>query len=375
MKVLFISNYYDGTGYSQAGIDMILSLDAAGVDVVPRPLKFNNANIQPPKRVLELEAKSSAGCDVCIQHTLPHKMDFNGRFAKNIGLFASETSNFKNSHWPEHLNSMDEVWVINDQMVEACRASGVVKPITVIPHATDVERFTKNYKVLPQLAQYKKQGDFLFYFVGEMNRRKNLAALVKAFNTEFDRSEPVQLVIKTSDPGKSAEECKVAVHDFCDKLKSQLRLYEGRPESFKREVVITERLSETDMCSLHNTADCFVACSYGEAWCIPAMDAMGFGKTPIVTGWGGFTGYISNETGWLVNSHQDMVFGLDHQFTDLYTADETWASIDIVDLRRCMREAFTNHDLRNQKSLKGISRAFDFSHEEVGALMKAALNQ
>ena len=55
MKVLYIGCYRDGTGWGQAAIDYILSLDAAGIDVVPRPIKLNDRQINLPKRISELE--------------------------------------------------------------------------------------------------------------------------------------------------------------------------------------------------------------------------------------------------------------------------------------------------------------------------------
>jgi len=39
MKILYIGNYRDGTGYGQAAEDYILSLDSVGANVVCRPLK------------------------------------------------------------------------------------------------------------------------------------------------------------------------------------------------------------------------------------------------------------------------------------------------------------------------------------------------
>lgn len=58
MKVLYIGCYRDGTGWGQAAIDYILSLDAAGIDVVPRPIKLNDRQINLPKRISELEQKT-----------------------------------------------------------------------------------------------------------------------------------------------------------------------------------------------------------------------------------------------------------------------------------------------------------------------------
>ena len=104
MKVLYIGCYRDGTGWAQAATDYILSMDSAGIDVVPRPLKLNANDPPLPNRILELEKKDSLGSDICIQHVLPHMMDYNTRFKKNIGLYASETSNFSGSNWARKIN-------------------------------------------------------------------------------------------------------------------------------------------------------------------------------------------------------------------------------------------------------------------------------
>jgi hypothetical protein len=113
MRVLYVGCYRDGTGWAKAAEDYVLALDAAGVDVVPRPLKLNDVDHRPHPRVAELERKSAAGCDVCVQHTLPHLYDFNGRFAKNVAMYATETSHFRSSAWADRINLMDAAVVFN----------------------------------------------------------------------------------------------------------------------------------------------------------------------------------------------------------------------------------------------------------------------
>ena len=58
MKVLYIGCYRDGTGWANAAINYILSLDAAGVYVVPKFVKLNEIEGQVPKRIEELEQNS-----------------------------------------------------------------------------------------------------------------------------------------------------------------------------------------------------------------------------------------------------------------------------------------------------------------------------
>lgn len=374
MKALYISNYRDGTGWSQAAIDYILSLDAAGVDVVCRPIKLNDANHPIPARILELEARSSSGCDVVLQHALPHLFDYNGKFKKNVGMYATETSDFRSSSWAERINCMDHAVVFNRQSKAASIKSGVTVPISVIPHACDVSRFQRAYPEFEQLKPYKDRGEFLFYTVGEMTRRKNLAALVKAFHLEFHPDEQVGLVIKTSRPGTSPDECKQRVIEFCTEIKRGMKLHGGDPSECKQEIVITDRLTDQGMLRLHATCDVFVQPSYGEAWSIPAFDAMAMGKTPIVTECTGYKDYVSDEEGWLVPYHSEPVFGVNDTFDDLFVGTETWSAVDISHLRACMREAFEDSRLREEKAAKGIERAYDFSYEAVGPLLRKALS-
>ena len=78
-------------------------------------------------------------------------MDYNARFKKNIALYASETSNFKASNWARKINCLDEAWVINNQMVDAAKESGVNIPIKVVPHATDFSKFESNHRKVERI--------------------------------------------------------------------------------------------------------------------------------------------------------------------------------------------------------------------------------
>lgn len=373
MKVLWVGCYRDGTGYAQASIDYVLALDAAGVDVVCRPLKLNDARPELPPRILELEAKSGAACTHVVQHTLPTFFDYNGRFQKNVGLFASETTHFRSSGWADRVNTMDECWVINRQSAEAARASGVTVPVRVVPHASDVGRFGAEYETLDCLSPWKARGDFLFYTVGEMVRRKNLGALLRAFHTEFDPDEPVQLVVKTSRPGLGEAELRQQLTAYCVDVKRGLRLHGGDPAAFKEEIVVLGRLTSDEMMQLHATCDCFVSASHGEAWNLAGYDSMGMGRTPILPRFGGHVDYLSDREGWLVDCHVEPVFGVDDSVPDLYSGDEEWASVDILHLRSCMRRAFADSGLRKEKAEAGRLRALDFNYLTVGNIMKGAL--
>ena len=134
MKILYVGCYRDGTGWANAAQGYILALDKAGVEVVPRFVKLNSGFNQIPSRIEELESNSDKDCDIVIQHVLPHHMDFNGNFDKNIALYVTETSHCKNTSWPDRINLMDEAWVPNSFMAnEASANSQICTPHYKVP--------------------------------------------------------------------------------------------------------------------------------------------------------------------------------------------------------------------------------------------------
>lgn len=371
MKVLWVGNYQESSGWSQAGRDYILALDAAGVNVVPRPLLITGSQGEVPERIKLLEQQSSQGCDYVVQHTVPHFMDYNGRFKKNIALYMTETSHFKRTTWPSRINLMDEAWVANWQQVQAAYDSGVHVPIKIVPHATNTDRFQTKYPVNLNL---KKQlrGNFSFYTICEHSSRKNLAALLRAFHTEFHRNEPVSLVIKTSKSGMNPEQSYNIIANYCITVKKGVKAYINL-ESYKTEIIITDHLTDSQILQLHATCDCFVQVSYGEGWSIPAFDAMSLGKTPIVSDSSGYRAYMTNSCGWMVPTHTEACFGMDDAFSDLYTGYENVWSVDVSSLRKAMREAYINKDLRAEKAVNGRNRAYEYSYARIGNIMKEAL--
>lgn len=263
MKVLFIGHYREGSGWAQAAIDWILALDAAGVDVVCRPVKLNNENPEIPERIRELEAKNIRGCDYCIQNILPHMMDYNGNFKKNIGMFFLETMSMKYTGWPCKLACMDEVWVPNYNQYQACINSNIFN-IKIIPCATDISKFKNDYKKyhLPEILD----NTFKFYFIGEHIRRKHLAAALVAYYTSFTKYDNVSLIIKSNKSGYTPEQCLEEIEQNIKAVKNQLRMYDNH-EDYPIHCTITGKIEEGEIYSLHQQCDCFLMPSFGEGWC------------------------------------------------------------------------------------------------------------
>ena len=161
--------------------------------------------------------------------------------------------------------------------------------------------------------------------------------------------------------------------DF-DRIKKGLNLY-SETTDYKREIIVTERLTADELDRLHASCDCYVQASHGEGWGIPLFDAMGFGKTPISTAYGAATDYLNFESGWLVPGDMEPVRGMAHVHPDLYTARQKWCSPDLSMLRQAMREAFEQPFTRSRKRAAGKRRAMEYSYKNIGLKLKAILEK
>ena len=355
MKVLYIGNYKDGTGWGDAALNNILAMDIAGIDVVPRAISYKNKLDFDNDRILELEKKDTDGCDVCVQHVLPHLYSYDSNFKLNVGFLASETLDLKHSNWNHYASIMDEIWVPSN----ACKHSlNINKPVHVIPHSLNISEYedTESGKKIENLI-----GSYNFVFVGEYIERKNLKDLLRAFHTEFKYWENVNLFIKTS--GVDLE----VVQNFCNQVKSGLKV----SDQYKEEVILCGRLDKKDYISTLAQCHCFVMPSHGEAFCIPALEATVLGLECI---WTERTGLEDFATGSAVRAYEEPCFGGLSALRNLYTAKNKWLTIDVESLQKEMRACFNRHRT-GQHIVSSEQHIQKYSHESVGKTIKERLEQ
>ncbi len=372
MKILFIGHYKERSGWAQASKDYILALDAAGLDVVCRNVTLTKDH-PVDDRILELEKKSTQDCDYCIQHVLPHHSIATKRFKKNIFLVDLETLSIKDLTWFEYLKQADEVWVPNNQLAESLKNDGIKKTV-VIPHCTDIERYTQKYQniSIPGIDDKYK-----FYYIGDLNDRKNIRSIIRCFHSEFDSSENACLILKVKKFGRSAEESKKIVDTIISEEKNKLRLYQN-PSDYKKDIVISDDLSDKQVYSIHQYGDCFVSPSHGEAWSIPSFDAMAFGNTPICSNFGGPKDFIDKDnksTGICVDGTLGVCQCSDAAFPEIFTGREFWFIPSEYEIRKAMRFYYENRDKKLEYKKAGLTRAKMFSYENIAKLIKENLSE
>lgn len=377
MKILYIGHYREFGGWATAAKDQILALDAAGVDVVCRNVTLTSDREDIHPRLKELEAKSSEGCDICIQHVLPHHLVGSSCFSKNIAFLEAESLSIKTLPWFCHLQVMDEVWVANKDLQESLVKDDIGIPVNVVHHATDVGKYKKSYK---RLDMEHVKGTCKFYYIGDMNDRKNILSIIRCFHSEFDKSENVSLILKVGQYGKSEEQLHHELNNLLVKEKKELRLYHDL-DSYKKEAIITSEASEDALYALHQYCDCFVAPSHGEAWSIPSLDAVGFGSTPICSNNGGPKEFIDKDnslTGTLVDGVWSCCKCSDAAFPDIFTGREYWFQPCEKQIREAMRKYYEEWAKKDTKSTDekiaaGLKQVEKFSYLNVGNQMLEVL--
>lgn len=366
-----IGNWHEGpNGWAMQLCNHILSLDKAGVTVVPRRLNITgivNKDISP--RILELEQNDSSGIDLIILNTLPSLYERNYK-KKTVGYYVCETSHFRQTDWAKKINLMDAALVPCFFNKESSLTSGVKVPIHIVPQAIDLEKTTKNYST----TQVRQQNPdkFIFYTISEWTTRKNVDAIVKAFHLAFSPREPVELLIKTTPVGLG-DNPQQTLSDKIDSIKRGLKLYENLNQ-YKRENVICGFSSDEEICSIHQSGDCFVTASRAEAFNIPLAEALAFGKIIIAPFHGGMD-YITEKNSYMVDTFPQNCFGAGDSIPDIYVGSELWNEVNIPHLVQRMREAFTKKDLNRRKVEQCRKDSQQFSYENVGNIYKKTLEK
>ncbi len=347
MNILFLGQYRgpDNDGWSIAARRYLDALLMTGNNVASRPIYMGGGGGKISKRAEEAEKNVLDKIDVLIQNVLPDFIERHDCY--NIGIFFTETRNIQKTGWVQKINLLDEVWVNSEMEKDSLIKSGVNVKISIVPIPYKAPIKEPNDFNLPEI-----ENKFVFYFVGENNERKNILAFIQAFHREFSPEEDVSILIKTNDTPLIEE---------VNEWRKDVRLR----KEYIPEVIIKQHLSDEDIYSIHKTCSCFVCPSRGEAFCMPIMDALYF-NNPVLCTDDIFPMSIFDPNIVGVNSVEAPVNCKNPPMPHIYTANETWQEIDILDLQSAMRHEYETRDIWE-------SRQFildNFSYQSVANKMK-----
>lgn len=257
------------TGYGDAAAEMCMAILSAGLD-----LEISTDGDACHKRFLPL-AKSFKNehelspPDAVIVHTLPLDCEkilidkVGDRFPKamTVAYTTWEGASLIPPEMARSLSVFGHVWVPSSAtarcMTNPAGSLGVVG-CAVVPHPFDESLWTDEGLI----ASYNGgPGPYRFYYIGAWTARKNVDGIIRAYLRAFTADDDVELVIQSHSAPESA--CHVA------QLSSGLG---DKPMPTIR--FSNRRMSHDEIAVLHREANCFVTASRGEAWNLPAFDAL-----------------------------------------------------------------------------------------------------
>jgi hypothetical protein len=367
MKVLYIGYYKENSEWGKMATNFILSMHAAGIDVVPRAINLGVSR-KVGGLIAELEKGSVEDCDVCIQHVFPDHFVGSERFKKNIAIFTNDFVEIKHSTAVEKLNQATEVWVTNDDSLNILQPELSV-PVKKVYPAFRAEAYQQKYQEV-SLGE-GVDGTFSFYsVVNSISDRDNI---LSTFHSTFGSAEQVSLILFSTNPDPSFAN---QLNKYSADIKTRLRLKQNAA-MFKPDAILhMPEASETDIYALHQYADCYVSSSQGDAWPVTAFDAAAFGNTPIMANFGGASEFCDPE--YLVPSVFSVSLGSGpvREERNGYDYIITPCQKAIKEKMRLVYDKYQQNPIKasNEKRVAGMAIAKKFSLEESGNRIKELIN-
>ncbi|MGB9737379.1 MAG: glycosyl transferase [Chloroflexus aggregans] len=303
------------TGYATSSREFVRELDRRGVDVRLACI-FGTDYTEPPTRDPRLDQLRNRPKDTSLPQVVYSQGD---AFIKNSGRyrigFTMLESDTLPADWVYQANQMDEVWVPSHFTRDVFMASGVRRPIHVIPLG-----FNPNY-FHPHIQENKPANVFVFLSIFEWIERKAPELLLQAYVSEFTRSDDVVLVLK------------VFNHDPHFNVQQRIHELTNRSHAPRIVVLLNQEIAEHQMGGLYRSADCFVLPTRGEGWGMPILEAMACGLPVIATDWGAQREFFNDQLGYPLRVRQL----IPAVARSPYYAGSRWADPDIDHLRYLMR--------------------------------------
>ncbi len=362
------------TGYGDAAAEMCMAILGAG-----HSLEISTDGNQCHRRFLPLatclrDEGELSEPDVVIVHTLPldcpkvlAAQAIRDKYprARTVAYTTWEGASFVPVEF-DALKVFDQSWVPSRATYRAWPK--VAHPhVVVVPHPFEGQHREHRPWSDDWPGRSEPDRPYRFYYVGAWTARKNVDGLIRAYCRTFYAEDQVELVIQSAGAGESA--CVVA--------QLSTGLADGPMPVIR---FSNQRMSHEEIWALHHESDCFVTATRGEAWNLPAFDAMLAGKHIIAPAGLGHDDFLKESSACLYGSHLTPAFGdvrlvdapdapaghavAHYLATQGLTARSEWRDPDLIELGRMMRDAFTH---RVQGLRTGYDPVARFGRAAVGA--------
>lgn len=295
MRMILKAGFDTFTGYGNDAVDMAVTFEKLGVDVVPWPVSLAPGL---PRTFTDLLTKNPlGGADAAVMFSPPQGLkpdEFASLGDVAVGWSMWERTPLvredmlpggwedvsTRTHWwgrgPDSRDGRQKDWldlmaVTCPDNVHAFKELDPHVPYVVVPNGIDPERYE-------QVDRRGADRPFRFFSIGMLGGRKDPFATLQAWELaqQMDPSFDAELILKTSQPG---------LHP---KLESRYRNVR----------IINEVWSREQVTEFYGHVDCLVSTSRGEGNNKPAMEFMATGGAVMATAWGGHMNWLHPDSGY-----------------------------------------------------------------------------
>lgn len=349
------------SGYSQASLDYIRSLEKSGANV--KLTVIHKKIIKDTFSKTDLEwmdglVNSSQPVYDCIQirHIIPPRWG-RIRAAKHIVSMSTFETFDPPSDWISKMNQVKLCVFPSDFNLRSFRHAGLISESVKIPHCFNDKIWHKN------VCKLDNHDNFSFLCVGTWRQRKNWKNLLKGFLDNFNNKDSIQLVIKTDKPSLCNQEIKKVKH-----------LLSSNRSDWPKVIVETRVFDEVGMARFIKSHNCLISASLGEGFCLPPMHAMSLGVPVIVSNVGGCSEYASEDRCTIIEPQgYELIPIIDNlpQFKN-----KKWARITEKSIYLAMKRVLENQvEIKNKAELASVFVNKSFNYEIVGKSLKGAIGE
>lgn len=301
---------------------------------------------------------------VVIMHKDPRRYD--SGYAYNppellIGRSMYETDSIP-ADWKDALNSVDFIWVPSEFNRQTFTNAGVnASKLDILPETIDLLHFDPDVTHVttaaslsagPEVLESPAQFNFLSVFKWEP--RKAWDTLLQAYFDEFSNcsdTTKVHLYIRSNVDAEN-------VNAFESWIKRYLATTGLTASQLPKVTLMHRFVPYSKLPTLYKAAQAFVTPTRGEGWGLPIMEAMSMGLPVITTQWSGLTEFTTADT----------VYYLKYKLVDGPQTGHKWAQADLPDLRRALRQVYSQPDKAAQVGKAARVHLLDKFQPEAAAL-------
>jgi len=236
--------------------------------------------------------------------------------------------------WVRQANEMDEVWVPSGFNRDAFLASGLKKPVHVVPLGVDIDHFHPGIRGVRNPA-----GDFVFLANFEWVERKRADMLLKVFNQTFRRRDAAVLV------------CKIINVNWSTNVRAQIEALALSASGGRIAFLHNREFPYHQLGALYRSADCYVSAGRGEGWDMPLMEAMACGLPTIATDWGAHTEFVHEGISYPLKIRGLLPAGARAP----YDEGVRWADPDPEHLAHLLRHVFEHREEAAEKGRRAAA--------------------